>query len=131
MLYLDTSCKDSVKYFRYIVPRRLCCGGGEVRAVNKTVIAAGAGLLFGLAVSAVGMVLTLRAMRRGSSKSLALAMALRLLLDLAALGAVYLLRKSMPLPFEPAVIATAVGLSAGAVGLAVLSSRRQKKTGGE
>ena len=90
-----------------------------------------AGGLFGLAVAAVGMVLTLRAMKKGGSRALAVAMAVRLLLDLAALGAVYLLRNALPLPFEPTIIATAVGLSAGVVGLAALSNRRLKKTGGE
>ena len=43
-----------------------------------------AGGLFGLAVAAVGMVLTLRAMKKGGSRALAVAMAVRLLLDLAA-----------------------------------------------
>ena len=99
--------------------------------MKDTVMGAVAGGLFGLAVAAVGMVLTLRAMKKGGSRALAVAMAVRLLLDLAALGAVYLLRKTLPLPFEPTIIATAVGLSAGVVGLAALSNRRLKKTGGE
>ena len=99
--------------------------------MKDTVIGAVAGGLFGLAVAAVGMVLTLRAMKKGGSRALAVAMALRLLLDLAALGAVYLLRNALPLPFEPTLIALATGLALGGILSALLLNRRIGEPGGK
>ena len=95
-----------------------------------------AGLLFGLAVAGVNTAVVRHALKKNSSGALAGAMALRMLLDVLALGAVYLTRNVLPLRFEPTLIATAAGLSAGLITLSVLSSRqraddRRHQAGGE
>ena len=99
-------------------------------------VSMGAGLVFGLAVALFNTWIVHRAMKKNSGAALSVAMAVRMLLDMLALAAVYLTRHVLPLRFEPTLIATAVGLSAGLIGLAVLSSRRKKtdrsgETGGE
>ena len=95
-----------------------------------------AGLLLGLLVAAVNTLTVRRAMKKNTGAALSGAMAVRMLLDMLALAAVYLTRQLLPLRFEPTLIATAVGLSAGLIGLAVLTSRQKKtdrsdETGGE
>lgn len=95
-----------------------------------------AGLLFGLAVAGLNTVIMRRAIKKGTSSHLLAAVTVRMLLDAAALGAVYLARGRLPLLFQPTLVATAVGLSAGIISLAILTSRvkpndRSDQTGGE
>lgn len=95
-----------------------------------------AGLAIGLAVAAINTVVMRGAIKKGSAASMMIAVTTRMLLDVGALAAVYLLRDKLPLQFQPAMIATAVGLTAGIISLAVLTSKQNKtdgsdKSGGE
>ena len=83
-----------------------------------------AGAIFGLAVAGVNTAIVYRAVKKNSNSALTGAVVCRMLLDLLALGTVYLTRNYVPLLFEPTLIATAVGLSAGVIALAILVSRR-------
>ena len=75
-------------------------------------------LLGGLSGAAFGVAVALLAVRigavctsRGGDGGVMAAMTMRMLLDAAALGAVFLLRHVLPLPFEATLIGTALGLS--------------------
>ncbi len=92
------------------------------------IVGIAAGFLFGLAVAGVNTAVMARALRSRSAGALTVAVALRTVLDLLALGAVYLTRSVLPLPFEPTLIATAVGLSVGIFGLAILTMRQRSRT---
>ena len=88
-----------------------------------------AGLLFGLAVAGVNTVIMHRAIQKGTANALLVAVTVRMVLDVLALVVVYLTRDRLPFVlFQPAIIATAVGLSAGIISLAILTSRHK---GGE
>ena len=88
-----------------------------------------AGLLFGLAVAGVNTVIMHRAIKKGTPAALLTAVTVRMALDVLALVAVYLTRDRLPFVlFQPAIIATAAGLSAGIISLAILTSRHK---GGE
>ena len=97
--------------------------------MKRILFSAAGGLLFGLAVAAVNTALLRRALRSG--KNLPGAMAVRMLLDVAALGAVYLLRSVLPMHFESAIIAAAAGLSGGIIAMTYLLSRREKREPGQ
>ncbi|MBQ2062705.1 MAG: hypothetical protein II458_08560 [Oscillospiraceae bacterium] len=95
-----------------------------------------AGLALGLAVAGINTVIMRHAIKKGSAASMMIAVTTRMVLDVAALGAVYLMRGVLPLQFEPTLVAAAVGLSAGIISLAILTSKRNKadgsgETGGE
>ena len=87
-----------------------------------------AGLVFGLLVAGVNTLIFRRAMEKNTGAALTGAVAIRFALDILALAAVYLIRDRLPLRFEPTLVATAVGLSAGIIGLAVLTSKVKKET---
>jgi len=105
--------------------------------LDRTILAVAAGGLWGLAVALLNTAITRRALKKDSINALMGAVAVRTVLDAAALLAVYLLRHVLPLPFAPTIIAAAVGLSMGVIALAVLLQRRrdagheEDKTGGE
>ena len=87
--------------------------------------------MFGLAVAGINTVLMRSAIRKGTSASMLIAVTARMLLDVGALGAVYLLRDRLPLQFEPTLAATAVGLTAGIISLAILTSKQNRSDGSE
>ena len=70
-----------------------------------------AGLVWGAAFAALNGFISLRAIRKNTSKAILLANALRLLFDVAALGTVFLLRKVLPFSMETALVGTALSLS--------------------
>ncbi len=86
-----------------------------------------AGLLLGFAVAGVNTAVTARAMRTGSSGALTGAVVIRTVLDLLALAAVFLTRNVLPIRFEPALLATAAGLSSGIIALSILTSRQKSR----
>ncbi|MBO4853542.1 MAG: hypothetical protein J5482_00140 [Oscillospiraceae bacterium] len=69
------------------------------------------GVAFGAAVALLGAYISNGVLRRRGESAVMAVMAARMLLDAAALGAVYLMRHVLPLPFEPIMIGTALGLS--------------------
>lgn len=104
-----------------------------MRDVDKTtamIVGGAAGLVFGLAVAAVGMALTARALRKGGNRNLTTALLVRMLLDLATLAAVFLVREFLPLPFAAVLIGTATGLALGSILSALLLGRRTGKRSG-
>ncbi len=88
-----------------------------------------AGLVLGLAVAGINTVVMRCAIRKGSSAAMLIAVTARMALDVLALLAVYLARDRLPLQFQPTLIATAVGLSAGIISLAILTSRQRTGEG--
>ena len=85
-----------------------------------------AGFFLGIAVAGVNTVIMHRAIKKGTSAAMLAAVTVRMVLDVLALLAVYLLRDRLPFVlFQPAIVATAVGLSAGIISLAILTSRHK------
>lgn len=77
----------------------------------KYVVGALAGLIWGALAALLNGLITKKALDKGSDKQMLLSNFLRLLVDVAALGAVFLLRKVMPFSFEAAIVGTAASLS--------------------
>lgn len=77
----------------------------------KYVIGALAGLIWGALAALLNGFITKKALDKGSDKLMLLSNFLRLLVDVAALGTVFLLRKALPFSFEAAIVGTAASLS--------------------
>lgn len=92
--------------------------------IRQIVIGALAGLALGVAVSVVNGGISRRAIDKGSSNAMLVALVCRMALDLGVLLGVYLLRNVIPLPFEPTLIGAALGLSLGGIATAVTLNRR-------
>ena len=86
-----------------------------------------AGLVWGALAALLNAGITKRALKKNSDSSLLTANALRLPVDFLALGAVFLLRRRLPFPYEPALIGTAVSLSVLTIVFAFRLSRPDKK----
>ena len=85
-----------------------------------------AGFFLGIAVAGINTLIMRRAINKGTSVAMLTAVTVRMVLDVLALLTVYLLRDRLPfIQFQPAMIATAVGLSAGIISLAILTSRHK------
>lgn len=70
-----------------------------------------AGLVWGALAALLNRAISRAALKKNSGGAVMGANVARLAVDLAALGAVYLLRRRLPFSFEAAIIATAVALS--------------------
>lgn len=70
-----------------------------------------AGAALGAVVALLGAWISYRTLCHKGESAVMAAMIARMLLDAAALGAVYFLRTMLPFPFEPTMIGTALGLS--------------------
>lgn len=77
----------------------------------KYVLGALAGLMWGALAALLNAFITKKALDKNSNKGMLLSNFLRLLVDVAALGAVFLLRKVLPFSFEAAIVGTAAALS--------------------
>ena len=77
----------------------------------KYLIGAAAGLVWGSLAALLNAFITKKALNNGSDKLLLASNALRVLVDVAALGTVFLLRKVLPFSFEAALVGTAAALS--------------------
>ena len=70
-----------------------------------------AGLGWGALCGGVNVWIMKRALKKGKDQAVMTANALRMAVDLAALGLVFLVRKLLPFPYEAMLIGTAVALS--------------------
>ena len=70
-----------------------------------------AGLVWGAAAALLGGVITRRSLAKNTNGALLAGNFLRTLVDLAALGLVFLLRKLLPFDYTWMLVATAVALS--------------------
>jgi hypothetical protein len=70
-----------------------------------------AGLLWGAAAGFLNTRITNWSLSKGNTNQLLAGNLLRMVVDLAALGLVFLLRHVLPLPFEALLIGTAISLS--------------------
>ena len=77
----------------------------------KYLIGAVAGLIWGSLAALLNAFITKKALNKGNDKLLLASNALRMLVDVAALGTVFLLRKVLPFSFEAALVGTAAALS--------------------
>lgn len=77
----------------------------------KYVIGALAGLVWGSLAALLNGFITKKALDKGNDKLMLASNFLRMLVDIAALGAVFLLRKVLPFSFEAALVGTAAALS--------------------
>lgn len=77
----------------------------------KIALAVLCGAVWGVLVSLLGMLITKRCLEKGSNAALMVGNLSRTVLDLTALGLVYLLRNTVPLPYTYMLVGTAVGLS--------------------
>lgn len=77
----------------------------------KYVIGALAGLVWGSLAALLNGFITKKALSKGNDKLMLASNFLRMLVDIAALGAVFLLRKVLPFSFEAALVGTAAALS--------------------
>ena len=76
----------------------------------KYVIGVLAGLAWGALIAWVNSLISRKALEKNSEKAMLTANLCRTLLDVAALGAVFLGRKALPFSFEAAVCGTAAAL---------------------
>ena len=79
---------------------------------------AAAGLVWGILIALLNNAITKASLKTEKTAALMGANAARTLVDLAALGMVFLLRNQLPFRFESALVATAVGLSITTIVLA-------------
>lgn len=77
----------------------------------KYLVGAAAGLVWGALAALLNGFISSRAVARANDKLLLLSNFLRLLVDVAALGSVFLLRNVLPFSFEAALVGTAASLS--------------------
>ena len=77
----------------------------------KYLIGALAGLVWGALAALLNGYITKKALDKASDKAMLLSNALRLVVDVVALGAVFLLRNVLPFSFEAALVGTAASLS--------------------
>ena len=77
----------------------------------KYLIGALAGLVWGALAALLNGYITKKALDKASDKAMLLSNALRLGVDIAALGSVFLLRNVLPFSFEAALVGTAASMS--------------------
>ena len=77
----------------------------------KYLIGALAGLVWGSLAALLNGYITKKALDKASDKAMLLSNALRLVVDIAALGSVFLLRNVLPFSFEAALVGTAASMS--------------------
>lgn len=77
----------------------------------KYLIGAVAGLVWGALCALLNGFITKKALDKGNDKLMLASNGLRLVVDLVALGAVFLLRNVLPFSFEAALVGTAASLS--------------------
>ena len=87
-------------------------------------LAGGIGFIFGSLVAFVNMCITRRGLQKNSANAVMAASLLRMLVNIAALAAVYFTRKLLPLPFYGTIIGT-VGLSLVGILLNLRLSKKQ------
>ena len=85
------------------------------------------GLAFGVGVSCCSAWLTARSLKKEKTAAVMGASFLRQLLDIAALGIVFLLRNILPFPLYAVLIGTALGLSVGGIVLAARMGKKMKQ----
>ena len=88
-------------------------------------LAGGIGFILGSVVAFVNMCITRRGLQQNSANAVLAASLLRMLVNVAALAAVYFTRKLLPLPFYGTIIGTAVGLSLVGILLNLRLSKKQ------
>lgn len=88
-------------------------------------LAGAIGFALGALVAFANMCITRRAVRKNSTNAMMAASMLRMLLNIAALAAVYFTRNLLPLPFYGTIIGTALGLSLVGIGLNLKLSKEQ------
>lgn len=86
-------------------------------------IGAVVGLIWGAAIGLLNYQITKASLKKDKTAALMGANMLRSLIDLLALGLVFLLRKVLPFSFEATLVATAVGLSIMTIVLAYKAGR--------
>ena len=74
-----------------------------------------AGLVWGGLIGLVNMLIMKKGLKKKDSNLVMAANLGRMVLDLAALGIVFLLRTLLPFPYEPMLMGTAVALSAASL----------------
>lgn len=77
----------------------------------KYLIGALAGLVWGALAALLNGYITKKALDKASDKAMLLSNALRLVVDIAAMGSVFLLRNVLPFSFEAALVGTAASMS--------------------
>lgn len=77
----------------------------------KYVTGALAGLVWGSLAALLNAFITKKALEKGNDKLMLASNFLRTLVDIVALGTVFLLRKVLPFSFEAALVGTAAALS--------------------
>ena len=77
----------------------------------KYLIGALAGLVWGALAALLNGYITKKALDKASDKAMLLSNALRLVVDIAALGSVFLLRNVLPFSFEAALVGTAASMT--------------------
>ena len=97
-----------------------------------TVLAAVCGVIWGMAAALLNFWINKKSIEKNSTAALTGASMLRLLVDFAALGLVFLLRKVLPFSFEVMLVATAIAMSLTTIFCAYrLSSQLKPKPGPE
>ena len=81
----------------------------------KIVIGILAGLAWGGLIGLINVLIMKKGLRKNDSNLVMAANLGRMVLDLAALGLVFLLRSLLPFPYEAALVGTAVALSAASL----------------
>ena len=91
------------------------------------VIGASVGLLWGALIAWLNSRISKKAIAKNSTQSMMAASIARTIIDIAALGAVFLLRNVLPFSFEAALVGTAASLGLLTVCFAFLLSKPEKK----
>lgn len=95
--------------------------------VEMYLLAGGTGFVFGGLVALVNTQITRRGLQKNSTNAVMAASMLRMVMNIAALAAVYFTRKLLPLPFYGTIIGTALGLSLVGILLNLKLSKTQLK----
>ncbi len=95
------------------------------------ILAIAAGLVWGALAAFVNMCINRAALAKGSTNALLAANLGRTAVDIAALAAVFLLRKVLPFSYEVMLISTAVTLSLLTVAFAFRIAGKEKSKNGE
>lgn len=82
------------------------------------------GAVWGALACAVNFFLLKAAVKKGDANAVLGSSMTRMLVDAAALGAIFLARHILPIDFAPAIIATAVVLSLGGIVSALLLMKK-------
>lgn len=86
-----------------------------------------AGLVWGALAALLGGLVTRACLKKNSNGALLGGNFLRLAIDLAALGSVFLLRNALPFDYSISMIAAAVALSLGTIVISFRLAAGQKK----